>query len=269
MDLRELTARIEKWEDLHTEFKQWPVSSDDLAVGLVAFANTDGGQFILGVTKDRRIQGVDDPDRAMQRLDNIAYNNCEPPITIIQETVRDDRGAVVVVVNIPKGDQRPYRTNKGDYYIRTTSGRRRASRQELLRLFQATETLFYDETLVLRASMQNIETRAVESFLNNAYQLSIDNLHVPLETFMSNLGLVRLHEGKYYPTVACILFFSDAPQEYVPHAKIAAARIPGVDFSAPPADAKQISGRLLDVLDETVRFLRIHLRTQHQIKKSR
>ena len=42
----------------------------------------------------------------------------------------------LVTVAIPPGDQRPYRTNHGVYFVRTASGRRRASRQELLRLFQ-------------------------------------------------------------------------------------------------------------------------------------
>jgi ATP-dependent DNA helicase RecG len=86
----------------------------------------------------------------MQHVDQVACNNCEPPLTVIQETVKSAASAVVVVINVPKGDQRPYRTSRGVYYVRTTSGRRQASRQELLRLFQAAESLFYDETVVLR-----------------------------------------------------------------------------------------------------------------------
>jgi len=51
MNLRELIARLEKGEDLHTEFKEWPIHPDDLASSVVAFANTDGGQLIMGVDK--------------------------------------------------------------------------------------------------------------------------------------------------------------------------------------------------------------------------
>ena len=134
MNLNELRQRIARWEDLHTEFKEWPVHNDDLAAALTAFANTDGGQLILGVDKDRRIIGIADADRVMQTIDSIAYQNCEPPLTIVQESVLADE-TTVVVVNIPKGDQKPYRTNRGVYYTRTSSGRRQTSRQELLRLF--------------------------------------------------------------------------------------------------------------------------------------
>lgn len=128
MNLIELYDRLQRWENLHTEFKETDIHTDDLAAALTAFANTDGGQLIFGVDKNRRITGVSDPDRLMQRIDQAAYNNCEPYINVVQETVRDEQGAVVVVVNISKGDERPYRTDKGVFFIRTTSGQRRASR---------------------------------------------------------------------------------------------------------------------------------------------
>ena len=169
MDLSTLHARIQTWENLHTEFKEWPINSVSCAEALVAFANTDGGQLILGVDKQQQITGVADPDRAMQWVDNIAYQNCEPPLTILQETLQIDQ-TTVLIINVPKGDLRPYRTNQGHYYIRTSSGKRRASRQELLRLFQATETLYYDETLLLRATLLDLDRQRVERFVQQVYQ---------------------------------------------------------------------------------------------------
>ena len=139
MNLAELTPRLEKGEDLHTEFKAWPIAPDDLAPSIAAFANTDGGQVILGADNQGQVVGIDEKevDRATRLVDNVAFSNCEPPVTVIQETIRDEKGRVVIVVNVPQGDQRPYRTNRGVYYVRTTSGRRQASREELLRLFQS------------------------------------------------------------------------------------------------------------------------------------
>ena len=141
MNLSELKERIVRWEDLHTDFRERFESNRELAKDLVCFANTDGGQLILGVAKDRSIVGVDDPDWLFNKVDDITFQHCEPPLTVIQEQLDVD-GKKVVIVNIPKGDQRPYRTNAGRYYVRTTSGCRQASREELLRLFQATESLY-------------------------------------------------------------------------------------------------------------------------------
>ncbi|MFH1908458.1 MAG: RNA-binding domain-containing protein [Chloroflexota bacterium] len=266
MNLSELRQRIETWENLHTEFKEWPTHEDDLSAALVAFGNTDGGQLIIGVANNRQIKGVKNADKAMQRLDQIAYNNCEPPLTIVQETVTTEDGAIVVVVNIPKGDQRPYRTNRGDYFIRTTSGRRRASRQELLRLFQNAESLYYDETLVMRAALADLDRWAFEQYIQRAYLRPLEQLGINYEDLLRNLGYVREQNGSLYPTMACMLFFGREPQRFFPHAHVVAARIPGVDFSAPPSDNKQISGPAAAMLEDAVRFLRIHLRTAHRIQ---
>ena len=152
MELAELLDRLQQEENLPTAFKTWPLRPDDVAAALTAFANTDGGAIILGVDNSGQVLGLDATavDRVAQFIGNVAFNNCAPPVTVVQETLRA-QGRVVLVVQIPKGDQRPYRTQRGVYYIRTTSGRRQASREELLRLFQATESLYYDETPLLRS----------------------------------------------------------------------------------------------------------------------
>jgi ATP-dependent DNA helicase RecG len=87
IDPAELEERITRWEDLHTEFKDWPVQSDDLAAGLVAFANTDGDQLIIGVANDRAVTGLDDPNRIACGVDTVAFNKGEPPVTVVQEVL--------------------------------------------------------------------------------------------------------------------------------------------------------------------------------------
>ncbi|GIX46080.1 MAG: ATP-dependent DNA helicase [Candidatus Tectimicrobiota bacterium] len=261
MDELELLGRIRRGEDLHTEFKQEEVHSDDIAAALVAFANTDGGMILFGVANDGRIVGVSDPDRLMQRVDQIAYQNCEPPLTVVQETVQTHEGTVVVV-HVPKGDQRPYRTHRGDYFIRTTTGRRRASRQELLRLFQAVESLFYEETLLLRAGLEDLDVAAFVQFCARI----LGETEAEPHTLLLNWGLVKEREGRKCPTVAALLLFGREPQKYLPYAYLTAARIPGRDVSGEPSDRKRMDGPLFQMLEETARFLNIHLRTAHRIR---
>ena len=261
MDLAELRARIERWEDLHTEFKQWPVHPDDLAASLVAFANTDGGQLILGVSETREIVGVGDPDRVTREVDNVAVNNCEPPVTVVQETLRPETGGTAVVVNVPKGDMRPYRTNRGVFYVRTSSGRRQASREELLRLFQATESLYYDETPLLRLSREDLDLGSFKAFLRDTGQsYLIEN--GDLEHLLVNWSLI----SGGHPTVAGILLFGLNPQQHLPYAQINAARFPGNDGSFDPLDRKDLTGRLLEVIDQAERFLYLHLPVPHEIR---
>jgi ATP-dependent DNA helicase RecG len=208
MDFAELQQRIRGGENLYTEFKTWPVSPASLAETLTAFANTDGGQFMIGVTDDGKSVGVGDTDAVMRAVDNIAYNNCEPPLTIIQEAVHSDTGANIVVVHIPKGDQRPYRTTNGRYMVRTTSGKRPAARQELLRLFQAVESLYYDETVVHRADLADMNLQAVEQFFLEAQGYTWEQLGLPLERILVNWKLAQGSGEQFHPTVAGALFFA-------------------------------------------------------------
>jgi ATP-dependent DNA helicase RecG len=261
MNVAELAVRIAKWEDLHTEFKEVPVRPDDLSASIVAFANTDGGQLILGVTDARAVVGVADPEGVTRDVDNVAANNCEPPVTVVQE-VLDDADKRVVVINIPKGDQRPYRTNRGVFYIRTASGRRQASREELLRLFQATESLYYDETPVWRATLNHLEPVSFDRFLRQVFGKGVDEQGIPYATLLRNLGLLK----DDHPTIAGLLFFGWRPQDFLPHAQINAARIPGGSLSAEPTDRKDFDGQLPTMLEGASRFLDLHLPVPHVIR---
>lgn len=260
MDLRELRERIARWENLHTEFKEWPIQRDKLAAALVAMANTDGGQLVLGVSEDREAVGVEDVDAVTRTVDNVAYQNCEPPVTVVQEVLHPE-GAEhpVLVVNVPKGDMRPYRTNRGVYYIRTSSGRSQASREELLRLFQATESLYYDESPMVRLSISDLDLDAFERYLDQAGQAHLDP---DRERLLGNWNLID--EG--HPTLAGIVLFGREPQRHLPYAQINAARFPGTEDALEPSDRKDLSGRLLEVIGQAERFLDLHLATPHRIR---
>jgi ATP-dependent DNA helicase RecG len=258
MTVFELRERIARWENLHTDFKEQLGSNEDLAKDLVCFANTDGGQLIIGVAKNRTIAGVDDPDRVCAKVDEVAFNRCDPPITVVQEVLEDD-GKNVVVINIPKGDQRPYSTNSGNYYTRTTTACRQASKAELLRLFQATESLYYDETPLPRLGISDLDLDALDHYLDDTGQ---SNLKEDRERLLRNWSLF----SGSVPTVAGILLFGHEPQRHLPFAQINAARFPGKDSSLEPSDRKDLTGRLIDVIDRAEKFLDIHLMTPHQIR---
>jgi ATP-dependent DNA helicase RecG len=79
------------------------------------------------------------------------------------------------VLNIPKGDQRPYSTRDGRYYVRSGARCRRASREELLRLFQAAHSLFYDEQPLPRLTLLDLDLDAVTRYLIDTNQLDLDD----------------------------------------------------------------------------------------------
>jgi ATP-dependent DNA helicase RecG len=259
VDALELRQLIATGETLHLDLKERFSTHRELAKDLVCFANTDGGVVLFGVTDDRTVVGIGDVDRLAVQVDEVAYEHCEPPVTAVTEAVELD-GRTVVAVRVPKGDARPYRTKSGQYYVRTAARCRAASREELLRLFQATESLYYDETPLRRTSLADLDLAAVERFLSDA---GLEDLaESDVRRLLRNW---RLYDGQHLTLAGLVLFGAD-PQRELPYTGVVAARFPGSDSGADPDDRTDLGGRLLDVIDQASSFLRLHLRTAHEIR---
>jgi len=260
MNESELKERIKKGEDFHTEFKETLLDKNKIIKEIVGFANTDGGQLIFGVTDEGDISGIENVDDSMRIIDDLAYQRCEPPISVVQETVKIQK-KIILIVNIPKGTQRPYRTSSGQYYIRSSNRCRQASREELLRLFQSGESIYFDETTVHRANLKDIHMDSFEEFLLN--YLDIKANESELENYLKNLHLVN---GNNIPTVAGILFFGKKPQFFFQSSRVICAYIKGKDLSVAPFDKKDITGRIPTILEDTEKYLNLYLKEEHIIK---
>jgi len=260
MNELELKERILKGEDLHTEFKESFSDNEDIAESVVCFANTDGGQVIAGVSDNGYTIGVENIDGLLRRIDDVAYNRCEPPVTIVQETLTIEN-KTILIINVPKGDQRPYRTASGLHYIRSANRCRQASREELLRLFQATESIYYDEIEISRASIKDIDTEYAKKFLEKYFMLKVEN--TDLVQYLIN---IKALSNKEKPTFSGIIFFGESPQYFIPNARVIAAYIEGDDISIPPADRKDFEGRVPEILEDCIRFLKIYVKERHIIK---
>jgi len=261
MNPEELRQRLRDGENLTTEFKVASIHPDDLAASLVAFANTSGGEIIFGVSDKGEIVGIENVDELGKLIGNVSRNKCLPTVTVLPEKVELD-GKNLLVVRIPQGSERPYNTNRGVHYIRAFSGRRQASREEMLRIFQASQSLYYEETPMTRADLTALDYSYFDYFLMHGYGKKLDDFAVPKEQLLNNLRLAK--DG--HPTVAGILLFGRDPQALLPHAQINAAQFPGTDVVDAPADRKDIIGKLADQLEGAMRFLNVHLRVQHKIK---
>lgn len=255
----ELKERIKKGEDFHTEFKETLPDKNKIIKEIVGFANTDGGQLIFGVTNTGEIPGIENVDESMRVIDDLAYQQCEPPITVIQETININK-KVILIVNIPKGKQRPYKTSSGHYYIRASNRCRQASREELLRLFQSGESIYFDETTVHRANFKDIDMDSFEEFLLNYMDIKANESE--MRNYLKNLHLIN---GDNKPTAAGILFFGKRPQFFFQSSRVICAYIKGKDLAVAPADKKDITGRIPNILEDTEKFINLYLKEEHII----
>ncbi len=258
----EIRQLIAKGEDYHLEFKREDENNYDFAKTIVCFANSDGGKILAGVDDNGKIIGINDIDKFMLRIDDIAYNLCKPPVTILQETgVIDDTR--IVIINIPQGTQRPYQC-KGKFYIRSSNRCREATVEEIFRLFQSSGSLYYDELSIKNANLENIDLELFKSFLKDYLYQSVSDINE--EEVLSYLKNLFLADKDLIPTVTGLLFFGKRPQSFLKEARIVCAYIEGDDIATPPSDKKDMNGTIVQIIEDTERFLKIYMREKHEIR---
>jgi ATP-dependent DNA helicase RecG len=109
--------------------------------------------------------------------------------------------------------------------------------------------------------LEELDSDAVKQFLTKTGQAETLS-EISTERLLRSW---RLTSGNN-PTVAGLILFGRNPQHHLPFAQINAARIPGTNISNDPVDRKDLTGRLLDVIDQAMRFLLIHLVVPHRIR---
>ena len=264
MDKEELIEIIEKGEDSFTEFKEEKVHADDLAAEMVAFANTESGRILLGISDKKEIRGISNPDREMQRVENISHNNCEPSLTVNIEKIKIS-SKIILCIYIPRCPERPYRTNKGVYYIRTSSGKRQATREELLRLYQATRSIYYDELPVPATSIEDLDILYFRRFFESFYQTKIENMNVDLNKLLENMKVLKGMDEKLVFTVGGYLLFALNPQKDFPFCKMTISKFDGNEIGE-EFEKKDLEGKLEEQIKAADTILNLYLKTKVKIK---
>lgn len=256
MECSELIKTIRKGEDSCTQFKERIDSIDALAAEICAFANTQGGRIIVGVTDKGELIGVDDIQRLNQTISNAASGKLEPPLSVTTENVLC-HDKLVVVINIPRGENKPYAANRTDYWIKVGADKRRATREELRRLMQASGTIYADEMIVPATSTDDIDLFVFRDFYEKEYGTSIEQSGLPLEKLLTHLKLMK--EG--YLTLAGLLIFGDKPSRIRPQYVVKAVSFPGTDVSGNEyLDSEDFGGRLFNQYKDAMAFLKRNLR---------
>ena len=124
----ELIERISNGEDSYTQFKEKIINSKELAEEFVAFSNSEGGVIIFGVSDNGTIKGLDNQfiEIIGQLVGNVANENVKPPIHPKTKNISID-GKKLIIVSISQGVNKPYATSSGDYYIKSSSDKKKIS----------------------------------------------------------------------------------------------------------------------------------------------
>jgi ATP-dependent DNA helicase RecG len=227
MDDTTLINLIGGGETSRVQFKENITNPLSAAQELAAFANTEGGQIIVGVAdKTGAITGLSFED--IQRISNLlvtaASDGVKPPLTIRTETV-EVNGKKVLVVTAPNGVHKPYKDKDGLIFVKNGPDKRKVtSNEELARLLQTSGDLYAEEILLPFTISEELDVREFRQFYEEKYQNPLEEADI-----FRLLANLRLADNNRL-NVAGALLFAKHPEKVIPQFFISAVWFAGTDI---------------------------------------
>ncbi len=257
-----LKERIAQGESSTLQFKlQWS-DNDKITKELVAFANSRGGSIVFGVEdKTGRIDGLtyEDVQSISSLAANMAENNIVPTLYINSHPEEID-GKTVLVVDVPSGSNKPYKTKKGgEIYVKQGADKRQVhENREILRMFYESGQYYPDQMGVKGTSVKNLSESLIDRFFHKQFGKGKEDFDVPVQNLYENLCLI---DEKGQATLAGLLFFGVMPTWRCPQFKIKAVCFVGNDLAGTQyRDSVDIEGTVPDMYEQAMRFCEGNLR---------
>jgi ATP-dependent DNA helicase RecG len=199
---------IEKWESSKLEFKEDISHPDSIAWEIVSFLNAEWWIILFWISQDATVKWVNDIVSFEEKIANISRNNIFPAVVLDFE-IEKIKDNYIFILKVPMWKNKPYEVRSTrKKYIRVQTTKREVSREEEVRLWQASGNLKYDNILLQESSVDEIDRRKVENFVKKIYNKEINSTGIDYETLLQNLDICKSGiDDKLYPTFSGFYFF--------------------------------------------------------------
>jgi ATP-dependent DNA helicase RecG len=241
-----------------------------LAETLAALANANGGLAVLGISakgvvqKESDVTGLRDAATAAGLL-------TDPPLVLPSAqvlTLSEDGQEKVVVVQVPAGLPHIYSLH-GLYLTRTAGQNRPLTTPELRRLLLERGDAGYEAQLVPNATLSDLDEQRVLRYLDQVAFSPTEDITQALLA-RGCVGYAEMPLGEQVqpvvmPTVAGILLFGRAPQQFIRSAEIICVRYAGVEMGDEFV-RQDISGTLAEQIRQAEAFIVANMRRGMRIQ---
>ena len=255
-DIKKLVAH---GEDQSLEFKTSLRLREEIGEAISAFANTDGGIILVGVSDKGEILGVDIGKKTIEDLANRVKENTDPHIYPDVKVHKIDNKNVVEI-SVKESDEKPvFFKDRAFQRVGKTNQRISASKiREMAK--QERVKLYWDERSYEGATIEDIDEEKVKWFLERREKKR--NVKKPkdmsLQELLMNISAISRNIQK--PTNAGILFFGKNPQGFFFNSQLRIARFKGTDVTHPVIDRLDCQGTLCEMVDLAEEFVRRNIR---------
>lgn len=204
------------------------IKPKDLAVTMIAFANADGGDLVVGITDSKKeIEGVDGDEKILNEIRRTPFDFCAPSVNAQVEMVpcvdRTGKDNHVLVFHI-EPSLRVYANQADEVFLRVGDKSKKLSFDERFQLMNDKGQSCYEETAVYSAELDDIDMSLVDDYCQKSgYGKS------SMEFLTESHGYVVERNGKKHPSVASLLMFGKKPQDFLPRASVRFIRYEGTE----------------------------------------
>ena len=262
MTPEELYKMIRCGETSRVQFKQQFTTQKQIAEEMVAFANCEGGCILFGIEdKTGEVVGLsyDDIQKTTRELGNTANEHVRPTIYIRTDVVELEDGKMILVADVLRGRNKPYKDLSGSIWVKQGADKRRITENsEILSLFQDAGEFYPDEMGVEGTSAEDIDTLALDRFFENVYRKPMKDFNMPKDKLLKNLHIT---DEKGRLTTAGLLFFGEHPQWHKPVFVIKAVWFYGNSIAGTEyRDSRDIEGTIPEMYEQGMMWLKSCLR---------
>lgn len=252
----EFAALLAGGEDSFTEFKDVRVSNRDLAKELCAFVNAAGGRVLIGVDDEGRLHDASEWNE--EKVMDVARTAIDPAIIPTYQRLQWDADRSIVIVGVAAGAEKPYAvlSNRETrrYYLRVGSTSREPTREELIRLTQASGAVASDLRPALGATLGDLDSELLAQRFAAHRSLDFDALN-PEQRGRILTDTEILHPETGGPTIGGLLCFGTNPSKRLPYAIVSCVAYPGMSVTGELRDRATLDGRVDQQIVDGLAFL--------------
>lgn len=258
MEASELLSIVAAGESSKVQFKREIAHNDALAAEMVAMANTKGGIILIGVEdKTGKLSGIKPSPELNERIANIASNHVSPPIFVTTEiisiAIREDK-KYILSIHVSEGINKPYKDKSGTIWVKQGADKRKLlDNAEILKLFQSGRNLSADEMEIFGTSIEDVDEKQFSKYFVQEFGRSFQDYGFNLAQALKAKRILLSDQL----TLAGLLFFSKAPQQFKPAFTIKVVSFFGNDIGSNSyrSKPKDLEGTIPELFNKAIDFI--------------
>lgn len=211
-------------EDQYFDRKSSRIKPKDIAAPLCAFANANGGCLAIGVSDDKQIEGFNDiGDDKINDFLKLPYDLCNPTpkynTEILEINNKKGEPDKVLLFHIESSANKIIKTSSSEVYLRIGDSSKRLSYEDIKNLEYDKGERLYEEELVERSSLEDIDTELLLEYKKKVNSSLSDKEILEARGFIYKDQL----------TVAGTVLFAKNPEKFLPNCKVRFIRYDGLE----------------------------------------